>query len=160
MATSCAQGVAASEAAAVGPATITLVLEDRSPFPEKEFDFVERPSQDFFCPVSLELLLEPQQMSCCGNHLSLEVATRLRKEGKSCPVCNGEQWSAMLDKYHRRRVHEVRVRCWNKDSGCGWVGGGGEQVEATRSLVREAAVGVRVLRTQVYLWGGRGEPLA
>ena len=23
---------------------------------EKEFDFVERPSQDFFCPVSLELL--------------------------------------------------------------------------------------------------------
>ncbi|CAI8045685.1 TNF receptor-associated factor 5 [Geodia barretti] len=28
----------------------------------------------------------------------------------------------MLDKYHGRRVREVRVRCWNKDSGCGWVG--------------------------------------
>ena len=122
MATSCTQGVATSEAAAVGPPAITPVVENHPPFPEKEFDFVERPSQDFFCPVSLELLLEPQQTSCCGNHLSLEVATRLRREGKSCPVCNGEQWSAMLDKYHRRRVHEVRVRCWNKDSGCGWVG--------------------------------------
>ena len=122
MATSCAQGVAASEAAAVGHATVTPVVEDRPPFPEREFDFVKQPSQDFFCPVSLELLLEPQLTSCCGNHLSQEVVTRLRREGKNCPVCNGEQWSAVLDKYHRRKAHGVRVRCWNKDSGCGWVG--------------------------------------
>ncbi|CAI8002704.1 TNF receptor-associated factor 6 [Geodia barretti] len=107
----------------MGMALTTVLVPDQLPFPEKEFDFEERPSQDFFCPVSLELLLEPQQTSCCGNHLSLEVATRLRREaGKACPVCNGEQWSAMPDKYHRRKVHEIRVRCWNKDSGCGWVG--------------------------------------
>ena len=37
-------------------------------------------------------------------------------------MCNGEQWSAVLDKYHRRKVHEVCVRCWHKDNGCGWVG--------------------------------------
>ena len=37
-------------------------------------------------------------------------------------MCNGEQWSAMLDKYHRRKVHEVRVRCWHKGNGCEWVG--------------------------------------
>ena len=90
-----------------------------------DYDFVElteRPSQDFFCPVSLELLLEPQLTSCCGHHLSLEVVTRLQREGKACPMCNGEQWSAMLDKYHRRKVHEVRVRCWYKGNGCEWVG--------------------------------------
>ena len=91
-------------------------------FMERDFIIVERPSQDFFCPVSLELLLEPQLTSCCGHHLSLEAATRLQREGKVCPMCNGEQWSAMLDKYHRRRVHEVRVRCWYKDNGCAWVG--------------------------------------
>ena len=89
---------------------------------ERDFDFVERPSQDFFCPVSLELLLEPQLTSCCGHHLSLEASTRLHREGKACPTCNAEQWSAMLDKYHRRRVHELRVRCWHKDNGCDWVG--------------------------------------
>ena len=89
---------------------------------EKEFDFIERPSQDFFCPVSLELLLEPQLTSCCGHHLSLEAATRLQREGKPCPMCNGEEWSAVLDKYHRRKVHEVRVRCWHKENGCEWVG--------------------------------------
>ena len=104
------------------PLAVTPVGEDMPLFSDKEFDFVERPSQDFFCPVSLELLLEPQLTSCCGHHLSLEVAKRLQKEGKSCPMCNAESWSAMLDKYHRRRVHEVRVRCWNKDRGCGWMG--------------------------------------
>ena len=89
---------------------------------QRDFDFEERPSQDFFCPVSLELLLEPQLTSCCGHHLSSEAVNRLLREGKPCPMCGGEQWSAMLDKYHRRKVHEVRVRCSHKENGCGWVG--------------------------------------
>ena len=89
---------------------------------EYDYHFVERPSQDFLCPVSLELLLEPQQTSCCGHHLSLEAATRLRAEGKPCPMCNEASWSAVLDKYHRRKVHEVRVYCWHKGNGCEWVG--------------------------------------
>ena len=89
---------------------------------EYDYHFVERPSQDFLCPVSLELLLEPQQTSCCGHHLSLEAATRLRTEGKPCPMCNEASWSAVLDKYHRRKVHEVRVYCWHKGNGCEWVG--------------------------------------
>ena len=89
---------------------------------QKDFDFVDRPSQDFFCPVSFELLLEPQLTSCCGNHLSIEAATRLQREGRACPMCNGEQWQYMLDKNHRRKVHQVRVHCWHKDNGCGWVG--------------------------------------
>ena len=89
---------------------------------QRDFDFEERPSQDFFCPVSLELLLEPQLTSCCGHHLSSEAVNRLLREGKPCPMCGGEQWSAMLDKYHRRRVHEVRVSCLHKENGCGWVG--------------------------------------
>ena len=89
---------------------------------QKEFSFVERPSHDFFCPVSLDLLLEPHLTSCCGHHLSQEAATRLHREGKPCPMCNTEQWGAVLDKYHRRKAHEVRVRCWHSESGCGWVG--------------------------------------
>ena len=89
---------------------------------KKEFDLVERPPEDFFCPISLELLLEPQQTSCCGKHMSLEAVTRLREERKACPMCNSRQWSTVLDKYHRRRVQEVRVYCWQKENGCEWVG--------------------------------------
>ena len=87
-----------------------------------EFDFIEPPPRDYFCPVSFDLLLQPQQTKCCGNHLSLAVTTRLQKEGKPCPMCNSEEWSADLDKYHSRRVHQVRVRCWYKNNGCGWEG--------------------------------------
>ena len=98
------------------------IVENKPGSAEKDFNFVERPSQDFFCPVSLELLLEPKLTSCCGHHLSLEAATRLQRERKPCPMCNDEGWSAMLDKYHRRRVHEVRVRCRHLNDGCEWVG--------------------------------------
>ena len=116
----CAQAMAENEPPHVVHVPSTAGEQPRSI--KRGFIFVERPSQDFFCPVSLDLLLEPQLTSCCGHHLSLEAATRLQREGKACPMCNGEQWSAMLDKYHRRRVHEVRVRCWHMDNACAWVG--------------------------------------
>ena len=89
---------------------------------ERDYDFVERPSQDFFCPVSLELLLEPQQLSCCGNHLSREAATRLQREGKACPMCNATNWTAVLDKYHYRKVRDLHVYCTHKAKGCDWSG--------------------------------------
>ena len=116
----CVQAMADDETQPVDQTPSTADIQPRST--ERDFDYVERPSEDFFCPVSLELLLEPQLTSCCGHHLSLEAATRLQREGKACPLCNGEQWSAVLDKYHRRKVHEVRVRCWHIDNGCVWVG--------------------------------------
>ena len=89
---------------------------------QRDYDFVEQPSQDFFCPVTLELLLEPQLTSCCGHHLSLEASSRLQREGKACPLCSETGWSTMLDKFHRRKVHELRVRCPHRGSGCDWVG--------------------------------------
>ena len=116
----CAQAMTEDEPPRVDQVSSAADEQPRSM--ERDFIFVERPSEDFFCPVSLELLLEPQLTSCCGHHLSLEAATRLQREGKACPLCNGEQWSIMLDKYHRRKVHEVRVRCWHTDNGCAWVG--------------------------------------
>ena len=103
---------------------------------ERDYDFVERPSQDFFCPVSLELLLEPQQLSCCGNHLSRETATRLQREGKACPMCNEQEWQSMVDKYHRPKVREVRVRCPHKGSGCDWVGEVNELTRHTDSCAK------------------------
>ena len=40
---------------------------------EREYDFVEQPPEEFFCLVSLAVLLEPYQTQCCGNHLSQEA---------------------------------------------------------------------------------------
>ena len=88
-----------------------------------EYDFVEEPSRDFFCPVTLELLINPHQTLCCGNHLLQEAASRLQRDGKPCPMCKQPQVSTIPDKFYKRRVNEIRVRCPHKKSGCEWVGG-------------------------------------
>ena len=89
---------------------------------QKEFDFIERPSEDFFCPVTLELLLDPHQTRCCGNHLSEKVVLRLQRDGKPCPMCKNPQLDAAPDKFHGRKVKAVCVRCPHKVNGCEWVG--------------------------------------
>ena len=85
-----------------------------------EYDFVEQPSQDFFCPVSLGVLLEPYLTPCCGNHLSQDTFERLR--GQPCPVCREGNLTAVKDKFHKRRVISLKVRCPNKAEGCEWEG--------------------------------------
>ena len=93
---------------------------------EMEYDFVEEPHKDFFCPVTFELLLSPHLTTCCGNHISETAVKRLKRENKPCPICKEPELAAFLDKYHRRRVREVQVHCPHKAGGCGWVGEVGE----------------------------------
>ena len=84
-------------------------------------DFIEQPSEDFHCPVTLEILTEPHQTLCCGNHLSQEAADRLKREGKPCPMCN-RSLNTVPDKFFKRQVNQLKVRCSKKASGCNWVG--------------------------------------
>ena len=88
----------------------------------QDYDFVEQPDQDFYCPVSLEILLEPQQTDCCGQHISQKAADRLIKEGKPCPLCKDENFTTHQDKYFNRKVKQLKVCCPHKKSGCVWVG--------------------------------------
>ncbi len=88
----------------------------------QEFNFLEEPGPDFFCPVSMELLVEPVQTTCCGNHLSLAVASRIIKEGKACPLCIKETFALNDDKYFKRKVKELKVFCLRKKKGCIWTG--------------------------------------
>ena len=90
------------------------------PATEHEYDFVEKPSEDFYCPVTLDLLREPFLTACCGNHLSQDAVTRL--QGQPCPVCKESSLSTVPDKYFKRKVNEFKVRCPNKSLGCEWVG--------------------------------------
>ena len=83
--------------------------------------FVEKPSEEFFCPVTLEVLREPYLTVCCGNHLSQEAADQLRGNQKPCPLCK-QPLQAVPDKFFKRKVKELKVRCPNNNAGCGWVG--------------------------------------
>ena len=86
-----------------------------------EHNFVEKPSEEFFCPVTLDVLIEPFLTLCCGNHLSKEAANQLQREQKPCPLCK-EQLQAVPDKFFSRKVKELKVRCPKNKAGCEWVG--------------------------------------
>ena len=87
---------------------------------EREYDFVEQPPEEFFCPVSFAVLLEPYQTQCCGNHLSQEAYQRL--QGQPCPVCREENLTAVKDNFHKRKALSLKVRCPHKAEGCEWQG--------------------------------------
>ena len=69
--------------------------------PNYDYDFVEKPSEDFFCPVTLEVLRDPFLTVCCGNHLSQEAAYQLQQDQKPCPLCK-QPLQAVPDKYFQR----------------------------------------------------------
>ena len=100
---------------------------------EPDYDLVEQPDQDYFCPVSLELLVEPHQTTCCGHHISQQVANRLARELKPCPMCKQDNMATQEDKYFRRKVRQLNVRCPHKKSGCEWTGELGDQNHHTTS---------------------------
>ena len=88
-----------------------------------EFDFVDTPPEDYYCPVTKDLLLEePHQTLCCGHHVSPEAIAELKRRGKPCPFrCEGPL-KTIPDKYFERKVKELKVRCHHKNAGCEWVG--------------------------------------
>ncbi len=101
---------------------------------QPDYDFVDQPDQDYFCPVSLELLTQPHQTTCCGNHISQQAADRLIREGKSCPLCKKDNFVTHKDLYFtRKKVRQLKVYCSYKKNGCEWTGELGDLNQHTTS---------------------------
>ena len=111
------------------PAPLPAQARDKGPLPAYHYiyryDFVERPPMDFFCPVSYELMLDPQQSQCCGQHFTREVAERIKSSGRPCPapMCQQDELISYPDRYLKKKVSQLSVRCLHKEKGdCEWVG--------------------------------------
>ena len=90
-----------------------------------QYSFVVEPDQDCFCPICCELLTEPYQLSCCGHHVCEQCCMQLIARGMNeCPVCREPNIlpSASLDKYFRRQINNLKVRCQLHKEGCKWTG--------------------------------------
>ena len=92
-----------------------------------EFDFIENPSDKYFCPVTFELLLDPVQTNfCCGHRLSRAAAEKIQGKGDPCPICKKTPLRTTDDVSFKREVRQLKVRCSNKSAGCEWMGELGE----------------------------------
>ena len=69
--------------------------------PSLKIEFVKKPPDDIYSPVTFGVLLQPQQTRCCGKHLLKEVAVRIQPTGR------GRGLSAMQGgrlEYHTRQI--------------------------------------------------------
>ncbi len=90
---------------------------------EPDYDLVEEPENDLYCPIILEILVEPHQTDCCGQHISEKAAQRIIRDGKPCPMCNNTPFKTLKDKFFKRNtINKLNVRCPHKKSGCQWIG--------------------------------------
>ena len=81
-------------------------------------EFVREQSE---CPICLQVLRDPQKVTCCGYIYCKVCIDRVVKDGKPCPKCN-RAFSIFPYKGLRRTLGGFRVYCSNKDEGCEWVG--------------------------------------
>ncbi len=102
--------------------------------PSGEFEFVSKEiNKDYFCPVSLEVMMNPHQTDCCGSHICARVAERMTGTKSACPMCkapcpsahtrNGEKvFTTHRDQYFQRIILDQRVLCPHRKNGCEWTG--------------------------------------
>ena len=79
------------------------------------------------CPVCLQVLREPYQVTCCGYSFCRDCIERVTDAGKSpCPCCNTTKFEYFPNKGLRRSLYEFKVYCANQSQGCQWIGGLGQ----------------------------------
>ena len=103
----------------------SLVYETMSKgYPGYDCEFVDPPPNALQtdCPICFLTLREPYLTSCCGYNFCQACITRVQKDGKPCPLCNGAQFTTFHNKGLERNMKELDVNCEHKLSGCSWRG--------------------------------------
>ena len=89
--------------------------------PSNSYALIDEISNEFICPVTKELLVDPYQSSCCGHFFSKEAFDKLLTQKAKCPMCRSISWRCTPDKAFKRRVLQLKVKCL-LHNGCNWTG--------------------------------------
>ena len=89
---------------------------------QQEWDFVDPPSEEFFCPMCKQILREPMLTDCCGSHFCKGCIEPIKDTQKPCPECNQPDFLSIINKNMMKRVSELDVLCPLKGRGCHWKG--------------------------------------
>ena len=103
------------------PAAQPDKVENRGGF---DCEFVERPPEilQSECPVCLQIIRDPYQVTCCGNSFCCSCIQRIKADNKPCPTCNAEKISDFTDVRLKRSLYSFKVRCSHQKDGCEWTG--------------------------------------
>ena len=87
-----------------------------------DYEVVSDSPDELKCSICLLVLRDPSLTSCCGKHFCQSCISRIKNEGKPCPLCQEQNYQLMLDKSIIRRVKELKIKCPNSGRGCEWLG--------------------------------------
>ena len=93
-------------------------------FSKEELSFVkELPEHvEIECPVCLNILTDPHQVTCCGHNFCGSCIERVKASNGSCPMCKEKKYQSFIDKKCSRIINGLEVYCSNKKKGCQWKG--------------------------------------
>ena len=93
-------------------------------FSKEELSFVkELPEHvEIECPVCLNILTDPHQVTCCGHNFCGSCIERVKASNGSCPMCKEKEYQSFIDKKCSRIINGLEVYCSNKEKGCQWKG--------------------------------------
>ena len=89
-----------------------------------ECEFVDEPPQylQTECPVCLQILREPYQVTCCGKSFCRQCIERVKAEHKRCPCCKQDNFNDFPNKGLQQPLYGFKVLCTNKGKCCEWKG--------------------------------------
>ena len=85
-----------------------------------KYQFVNPPPDDVICPLCLDIVEEPHQLTCCGQHICKKCGDKLKQQDSTptqCPMCRYNEYGTVHDKYFERNVLK-KLLIWCTE-GCG-----------------------------------------
>ncbi len=71
------------------------------------------------CPVCLQIIREPHQVTCCGKKFCKACIEHIKAIQKPYPTCN-EEFSIFADKSSKQSLYSLKVCCTYQKDGCEW----------------------------------------
>ncbi|XP_011408466.1 PREDICTED: RING finger protein 166-like, partial [Amphimedon queenslandica] len=63
------------------------------------------------CPICLNILTDPHQVTCCGHNYCGSCIERVKDSDGSCPMCKEEEYQSFVDKKCLRIINGLEVYC-------------------------------------------------
>ena len=77
---------------------------------------------ELYCSQCSSLLLDPQQVTCCGNNYCMQCLEEISAYNSPCIQCGAISYFSYGNKSLKSKIESIRVHCPNYDKGCVWIG--------------------------------------